>query len=80
MSIARVFDAAFRNNHARCDHMYLFDHCRCPQCFHPRTKQRLKTLSQVPCDIHPTAVALTGFLRRAAYETQLSEHVDCQDE
>ncbi|KJE00320.1 trimethyllysine dioxygenase [Cryptococcus gattii NT-10] len=82
------------------DHMYLFDHCRCPQCFHPSTKQRLKTLSQVPCDIHPTAVALSasglhvtwstpsahtsffpaGFLRRAAYETQLSEHVDCQDD
>ncbi|OWZ61083.1 trimethyllysine dioxygenase [Cryptococcus neoformans] len=41
------------------DHFYLFDHCRCPQCFHPHTKQRLKTLSQIPSDIHPTAVALS---------------------
>lgn len=29
------------------DNQFLLDHCRCPRCFHPSTKQRLKTLSEV---------------------------------
>ncbi|WVW79060.1 trimethyllysine dioxygenase [Kwoniella bestiolae CBS 10118] len=38
------------------DNYFLFDHCRCPRCFHQQTKQRLKTMSEIPTDIHPTSV------------------------
>ncbi|WRT68900.1 trimethyllysine dioxygenase [Kwoniella shivajii] len=38
------------------DNYFLFDHCRCPKCYHQQTKQRLKTLSEIPSDVHPTSV------------------------
>jgi trimethyllysine dioxygenase len=38
------------------DHHFLYDHCRCPKCFHSQTKQRLKTLTDVPLDIAPESV------------------------
>ncbi|KAK8843432.1 trimethyllysine dioxygenase [Kwoniella newhampshirensis] len=38
------------------DNFFLFDHCRCPKCFHAKTKQRLKTLTEIPSDIHPMSV------------------------
>ncbi|WVQ93353.1 trimethyllysine dioxygenase [Kwoniella sp. CBS 9459] len=37
------------------DNYFLYDHCRCPKCFHSKTKQRLKELNQVPEDIRPVA-------------------------
>ncbi|WVQ81537.1 trimethyllysine dioxygenase [Cryptococcus sp. DSM 104549] len=40
------------------DNYFLFDHCRCPKCFHSQTKQRLKTLSEIPADIHPLSAEI----------------------
>lgn len=59
-------------------HIYLRDHCRCSECFHPITKQRLlntfevslkaiRLTSKIPPDIKPTEVDPT--------EEQL--HVKC---
>lgn len=45
------------NGANRSDNQFLFDHCRCPSCFHPKTKQRLKTLGPV---IRPLPTPLTS--------------------
>ncbi|KAI6154708.1 Trimethyllysine dioxygenase [Pisolithus tinctorius] len=48
---------------SRFHHMWLRDHCRCPSCFHPVTKQRLVDTFQIPRDIKPTNLhASTGGL------------------
>ena len=36
---------------SRFNNRFLFDHCRCPKCMHPVTKQRLKQLVDIPTDI-----------------------------
>ncbi|KIO28372.1 hypothetical protein M407DRAFT_181893 [Tulasnella calospora MUT 4182] len=36
--------------------IWLRDHCRCPKCFHPITKQRMVDTFVIPSDIHPTKV------------------------
>ncbi|KAI0784502.1 mitochondrial protein [Abortiporus biennis] len=41
---------------ARFHHMWLRDHCRCPQCFHSVTKQRLVNTFEIPRDIKPMKV------------------------
>nr|GAT60986.1 predicted protein [Mycena chlorophos] len=35
---------------------WLADHCRCPQCFHPVTKQRLVNTFEIPLGITPSKV------------------------
>ncbi|KAI6033285.1 Trimethyllysine dioxygenase [Pisolithus marmoratus] len=40
-------------NWSRFHHIWLRDHCRCPSCFHPVTKQRLVNTFQIPRDIKP---------------------------
>ncbi|KAI0350027.1 Trimethyllysine dioxygenase [Trametes cingulata] len=42
--------------YSRYHHIWLRDHCRCPQCFHPITKQRLLNTFDIPADIKPTHV------------------------
>ncbi|KAI0806098.1 hypothetical protein BC629DRAFT_1142532 [Irpex lacteus] len=37
-------------------HVWLRDHCRCPQCYHPVTKQRLFNTFDIPPDIKPAKV------------------------
>ena len=32
-------------------HLYLRDHCRCEECFHPITKQRLLNTFEVRCEM-----------------------------
>ncbi|PWN50462.1 Trimethyllysine dioxygenase [Violaceomyces palustris] len=39
--------------------IWLRDHCRCAQCYHPKTKQRLINTFQIPADIQPTSVEST---------------------
>ncbi|KAI0249174.1 hypothetical protein BJV78DRAFT_1328612 [Lactifluus subvellereus] len=34
-------------------HIWLRDHCRCPECFHPVTKQRLINTFEIPPDLEP---------------------------
>ncbi|KAI6018014.1 Trimethyllysine dioxygenase [Pisolithus microcarpus] len=41
-------------NWSRFHHIWLRDHCRCPSCFHPVTKQRLVNTFQIPREIKPT--------------------------
>ncbi|KAJ3552841.1 hypothetical protein NM688_g3937 [Phlebia brevispora] len=37
----------------RFHHVWLRDHCRCPECFHPITKQRLFSTFDIPPDLKP---------------------------
>ncbi|KAG1740383.1 Trimethyllysine dioxygenase [Suillus occidentalis] len=41
---------------SRFHHIWLRDHCRCPGCFHPITKQRLLNTFEIPADIKPIHV------------------------
>ncbi|TFK49526.1 Trimethyllysine dioxygenase [Heliocybe sulcata] len=43
----------------RFHHIWLRDHCRCPSCFHPITKQRLVNTFEIALDIEPLQVAST---------------------
>jgi len=38
--------------------LWLRDHCRCPQCLHPTTLQRMVDTLSIPSDIKPTDVSL----------------------
>ncbi|CAD6936286.1 unnamed protein product [Tilletia controversa] len=40
-------------------HVWLRDHCRCPSCYHPVTKQRLLDTFSIPEGIHPDAIEAT---------------------
>ncbi|KAJ3477168.1 hypothetical protein NLI96_g10656 [Meripilus lineatus] len=40
----------------RFHHFWLRDHCRCPECFHPVTKQRLVNTFEIPSDVAPAKV------------------------
>ncbi|KAL1733750.1 hypothetical protein EV714DRAFT_203618 [Schizophyllum commune] len=41
---------------SRFHNIWLRDHCRCPKCFHPVTKQRLVNTFEIPTDISPMKV------------------------
>ncbi|TRM64864.1 hypothetical protein BD626DRAFT_399658 [Schizophyllum amplum] len=41
---------------SRFHNIWLRDHCRCPKCFHPVTKQRLVNTFEIPADISPMKV------------------------
>lgn len=41
---------------SRFHNIWLRDHCRCPKCFHPSTKQRLLNTFEIPEDIQPLHV------------------------
>lgn len=40
-------------------HIWLRDHCRCSECFHPTTMQRLLNTFEIPPNIHPISVSST---------------------
>ncbi|KAH8100127.1 mitochondrial protein [Cristinia sonorae] len=40
----------------RYHHIWLRDHCRCPHCYHPVTKQRLVNTFEIPRDVKPVKV------------------------
>lgn len=42
------------------NHFWLRDHCRCPSCYHPVTRQRLVDTFSIPRDIQPSAIDSTG--------------------
>ncbi|EIW84196.1 Trimethyllysine dioxygenase [Coniophora puteana RWD-64-598 SS2] len=48
------------HNWSRFHHVWLRDHCRCPDCFHPITKQRLVNTFDIPPDIKPINVRSTA--------------------
>lgn len=39
--------------------IWLRDHCRCPQCYHPVTKQRLLNTFEIPTDAQPVSAEPT---------------------
>lgn len=39
--------------------IWLRDHCRCADCYHPQTKQRQFATSSIPLDIHPSSIEAT---------------------
>ncbi|RDB28690.1 Trimethyllysine dioxygenase [Hypsizygus marmoreus] len=41
---------------SRFHNIWLRDHCRCPKCFHPVTKQRLLNTFEIPPDIKPVRI------------------------
>ncbi|KAI9473729.1 MAG: trimethyllysine dioxygenase [Benjaminiella poitrasii] len=41
------------------NHFWLRDHCRCKQCYHPITRQRLINTFSIPRDIQPAAIDST---------------------
>lgn len=41
---------------SRYNHVWLRDHCRCPDCYHQITRQRLVNTFAIPHDIHPVAL------------------------
>ncbi|EGN99064.1 hypothetical protein SERLA73DRAFT_122900 [Serpula lacrymans var. lacrymans S7.3] len=45
---------------SRFHNIWLRDHCRCPQCFHSVTKQRLVNTFEIPPDIKPVHVHSTA--------------------
>ncbi len=44
---------------SRFHHVWLRDHCRCPECYHPKTKQRLLDTFAIPERIEPLSVEST---------------------
>ncbi|RPD61031.1 mitochondrial protein [Lentinus tigrinus ALCF2SS1-7] len=42
--------------YSRYHHIWLRDHCRCPQCFHAHTKQRLVNTFEIPPEVKPIHV------------------------
>ncbi|CAO1633555.1 unnamed protein product [Parajaminaea phylloscopi] len=49
----------FSGIESRFHHIWLRDHCRCPTCYHPKTKQRLLDTFAIPRDVHPLSVEAT---------------------
>lgn len=41
-------------------YLWLRDNCPCPQCVHPSSRQKLHSSADVPLDIEPTDVKITG--------------------
>lgn len=39
--------------------VWLRDHCRCPSCYHPTTKQRLLNTFEIPTDVEPLSTEAT---------------------
>ncbi|CAO1613902.1 unnamed protein product [Sympodiomycopsis kandeliae] len=44
---------------SRYHHLWLRDHCRCPTCYHPKTKQRLLNTFAIAPDVQPLATEAT---------------------
>ncbi|KDN52784.1 Trimethyllysine dioxygenase [Tilletiaria anomala UBC 951] len=40
-------------------HVWLRDHCRCPACYHPKTKQRLLDTFAIPGNVEPVSMEST---------------------
>ncbi|RPB11561.1 Trimethyllysine dioxygenase [Morchella conica CCBAS932] len=40
-------------------HLWIRDHCQCPECFHPDTKQRLLNTFSIPNHVRPESVEAT---------------------
>ncbi|EJD06705.1 Trimethyllysine dioxygenase [Fomitiporia mediterranea MF3/22] len=55
---------------------WLRDHCRCPECFHQTTKQRLVNTFDIPPDIQPSkAEATAEGLKVTCYSSSTKPHI-----
>ncbi|KAJ3272881.1 hypothetical protein HDV01_005204 [Terramyces sp. JEL0728] len=66
-SVVKSVDITFKDgaksilyNRINCSHgVWLRDHCRCNECFHPVTKQRLVNTSDIPLNASPVKIDVT---------------------
>ncbi|GMK59333.1 hypothetical protein CspeluHIS016_0703480 [Cutaneotrichosporon spelunceum] len=56
------------------DNQFLYDHCRCPSCFHPKTKQRLKTLGPVNPDVRINSIEVKEGAVHITWGTDPAHH------
>ncbi|KAL5525836.1 hypothetical protein ACEPAG_7173 [Sanghuangporus baumii] len=54
---------------------WLRDHCRCPECFHQITKQRLVDTFDIPPEVQPTNAEATEEGLRVTWPASLKPHV-----
>ncbi|KZP00626.1 Trimethyllysine dioxygenase [Calocera viscosa TUFC12733] len=59
---------------SRFHHIWLRDHCRCPECFHPITKQRMLDTFSIPRDIKPHTVEVTTRNLRITWSSGENKH------
>ncbi|KAL9937329.1 hypothetical protein V8E36_003738 [Tilletia maclaganii] len=59
--------------------VWLRDHCRCPSCYHPITKQRLLNTFSIPADIQPTAIEPTTEGLQVTWPTTTSSSSNSHD-
>ncbi|KAF8599604.1 Trimethyllysine dioxygenase [Ceratobasidium sp. AG-I] len=52
----RISVGWMNGSRSRFHHIWLRDHCRCSECLHPVTKQRLVNTFEIPPDIQPAKV------------------------
>lgn len=63
-------------------HVWLRDTCRCPECFHPSSKQKLISSADIPLNIKPASVNMTSDLsgievtwsHSLSTDTQITQH------
>jgi trimethyllysine dioxygenase len=54
-----VVSVQFDDGKESCYHgIWLRDHCKCPNCYHPLTKQRLLDTTEILVDIEPKTIAV----------------------
>ncbi|UZJ53068.1 hypothetical protein CBS101457_002388 [Exobasidium rhododendri] len=59
-NLERKVSVAWRSGiESKYHHMWLRDHCRCAECYHPTTKQRQLDTFAIPPDITPNSIEAT---------------------
>jgi hypothetical protein len=48
------------SNTSTYSYLWLRDNCQCPSCLHPSSRQKLHSSADIPLDIKPSAVNITG--------------------
>ncbi|KAN0120946.1 hypothetical protein V8E52_004215 [Russula decolorans] len=56
-------------------HIWLRDHCRCPECFHSITKQRLISTFEIPPDLEPISTRSTSDGLEVVWPASTGTHV-----
>ncbi|KZV87189.1 Trimethyllysine dioxygenase [Exidia glandulosa HHB12029] len=56
-------------------HIWLRDHCRCPECFHPVTKQRMVDTFSIRADVQPTKVESTRAGLEVTWPSSPTPHI-----
>ncbi|KAF7722508.1 hypothetical protein EC973_003070 [Apophysomyces ossiformis] len=60
-------------------YLWLRDNCRCEQCIHPSSRQKLHSSADVPLDIAPASVRITEDMAEITWNKPLRHHAATQD-